>query len=147
MRHIIQKNIKFDTDMPPLNQQQLFEHNLDVCKYKLDHLRSKAKLKKNFQKQQWQWLHSIGEEIIKKECHPIWQDLQRSATARSSIHHQRARRCYNFANWGVIQNKSVVSAKNMALGESKSDKGPTRSSFERLLLKISQGSRGHLVEM
>ena len=35
----------------------------------------------------------------------------------------------------------------MALGESKSDKGPTRSSFERLLLKISKGSRGHLVEM
>ena len=35
----------------------------------------------------------------------------------------------------------MLSAKNMALGESKSDKGPTRSSFERLPFKISQGSR------
>ena len=43
---IIPKTIKFDQDAPPLKQQQLFVHNLNVCKCKLDHLRSKAKLKK-----------------------------------------------------------------------------------------------------
>ena len=46
IRLIIPKTIKFDQDVPPLNQQQFVQHNLNVCRYKLDHLRSKAKLKK-----------------------------------------------------------------------------------------------------
>ena len=40
------KKIKRHQDVPPLNHQQLFQYNLNVCKYKLDHLKSRAKLKK-----------------------------------------------------------------------------------------------------
>ena len=42
------QKIKFHQDVPPLNQQQLFEYNLNVYKYKLGHLKSRALQKKTF---------------------------------------------------------------------------------------------------
>ena len=145
IRHIIPKAIKFDQDMPPLKQQQLFEHNLNVCKYKLDHLRSKAKLKKTFRNLNESGCTQLAKRSSRKNVirsGKIFREVQlqdlRSITKERAV-------------VTILQIegsfRTRVSAKNMALGESKSDKGPTRSSFERLLFKISQGSRGHLVEM
>ena len=66
MRLVIPKTIKFDQDVPPLNQQQLFEHNLNVCKYKLDHSRSKAKLKKTFRNSNDSGCTQLGKRSSRK---------------------------------------------------------------------------------
>ena len=149
MRLVIPKTIKFDQDVPPLNQQQLFQHNMNVCKYKLDHLKSKAKLKKK--------LSETAMTVVALNWRRDHQERMSSDLARSSEKcnckifdpSPKSAPLLQFCKLRghSEQEYGQVSAKNMALGESKSDKGPTRSSFEGLLLKISQGSRGHLVEM
>ena len=145
---IIPKTIKFDQDAPPLKQQQLFVHNLNVCKCKLDHLRSKAKLKK---------LSETAMTVVALNWRRDHQERMSSDLARSSEKcnckifdpSPKSAPLLQFCKLRghSEQEYGLVSAKNKALGESKSDKGPTRSSFERWLLKISKGSRGHLVQM
>ena len=145
MRLVIPKTIKFDQDVPPLNHQQLFQHNLNVCRYKLDHLKSRAKLKKTFRNSNDSGCTQLAKGSSRKNVirsGKIFREVQlqdlRSITKERAV-------------VTILQIegsfRTRVSAKNMALGESKSDKGPTRSSFELLLVKISKGSRGHLVEM